>query len=67
MSHIILLIVTLFYVDPKQAPDVKTFEFPDAQSCLAAREISRSKEGQDGVADVEAGCFEVDNKSVPAS
>jgi hypothetical protein len=67
MSKVIVLVVTLFFGDPKHTPEVTVRPFDSAAGCLAAKGAANGIEGTNGVVDVEAACFEVDNtKAAPS-
>lgn len=66
--HVIILVVTLFFADPKLPPVTASILAPSAEACEAganALAVKFKTEGYQGhpVADTEFGCFDVVNRA----
>ena len=62
--HIFVLVITLFFADPKIAPRTASVIAPSAEACVAGGQALAQKFAQDkSIVDYEFGCFDVTNRA----
>lgn len=62
--HVIILVLTIFFSDPKAPPRTQSVIVPTPEYCVeAAHQLVASGAQNAKVADVEWGCFDVTNKA----